>query len=161
MNKSAPRTESSYRQYVSPFANVLSFTLPSSMPSCSAIRCARSGFERPENSISRFCGASAIARPTSSSGWGVIPSSPGSVCSIVPLSTAPFLVHLLRPGDRQGARRNILCDHGAGCNPCVVADRNGGDERIVDTRPDVATDRRPFLDARVLLVGGDVPRGDV
>src|SRR5262245_46879438 len=131
------------------------------MSSCSAIRWARSGFDLPENSMSRFCGASAIARPTSSSGWGVIPSSPGSVCSIVPLSTAPFLVLLLRPGNGQGARRHILCDDGAGCNPCVVADGHGGDERIVDARPDVASDRGALLGARVLLIGRDVPSGDV
>src|SRR5262245_33863988 len=162
MKRSAPRTESSYRQYVSPFANVFSFTSPSSMSSCSAMRWARSGFERPANNISRFCGASASARPTSSSGCGVTPPSPGRACSIVPLSTAPFLVHLLRPGDRKRARRYILCDDGAGCNPCVVADRDGGDKGIVDTRPDVAPDRRPeLLSRRVILVHRDRPCTDV
>ena len=38
----------------------------------------------------------------------------------------PSLFDLLRPGDRQGARRYILRDHGAGCNPCVVADLTPG-----------------------------------
>src|SRR5262249_27282585 len=114
-----------------------------------------------EKSMSRFCGASAIARPTSSSGCGVIPSSPGSVCSIVPLSTASFLVHLLCPSDRQCARGNILCDHGAGCNPCVVAVRRGGEDCISDPILSFAGGRGALFHTGVLLVRGDVPRCDV
>src|SRR4249919_832701 len=120
------------------------------------------GCDRPANTMSRFCGVRGIAWPVAIATSGTLAvSSPGSVCSIVPLSTSPFLVDLFRPGDRQGAGRNIVGYHGAGRNPCVVADRDGGDERIVDTRPDVAPDRRPLLDARVLLVRGDVPGCDV
>ena len=39
---SAPRIDSSYRQWVSPFGKVLSSISPSPTPSCSAMRCARS-----------------------------------------------------------------------------------------------------------------------
>src|SRR5512145_972978 len=147
--------------YVSPFAKVVSSISPSSTPRRSAIREASSGCERPANTISRFCGVRGMAWPVVTSTPGTAVSSPGSDCSIVPLSTTSFLVHLLGPGDRERARRDIVGDDGACCNPCVVADGHGGDERIVHARPDVATDRGAFLHARVLLVRGDVSGGDV
>ncbi len=43
MNTSAPRTDSSKRQYTSPLANVFSFTPPSSIPSRPAILPASTG----------------------------------------------------------------------------------------------------------------------
>src|SRR5436305_13937645 len=54
MNTSAPRIDSSYRQYTSPAENVFNVTAPSSIPSLPAISAARSGFARPENIISFF-----------------------------------------------------------------------------------------------------------
>jgi hypothetical protein len=53
-NTSAPRIDSSYRQYVSPFAKVFTCTAPSFTPNRSEMSWARSGFDRPANSISRF-----------------------------------------------------------------------------------------------------------
>src|SRR6185437_13863364 len=54
MNTSAPRIDSSYRQYTSPAENVFSVTWPSSIPSLAAIWLARSGLARPEKTIIRF-----------------------------------------------------------------------------------------------------------
>ena len=64
MKMSAPRIESSYRQYVSPLANVFRVTSPSSQPIWRAICPASSGFERPDTSISLLFGVRPIARPT-------------------------------------------------------------------------------------------------
>src|SRR5581483_8344762 len=89
-------------------------------------------------------------------------SRPGRVCSTVALSTATFLVHLAGTGDRERIRGHILRDHRAGCNPCVVADADRGDERIVDAGPDVAADPgAALLGLAVPQVDGDVAGGDV
>src|SRR5215203_1970077 len=53
---SAPRIDSPNRQYVSPFANEPIVTSPSSTTSRSPIFWASSRCDRPEKSISRFCG---------------------------------------------------------------------------------------------------------
>src|SRR5581483_10578150 len=148
--------------YVSPFANVFSSISPSSTPRCSAIRAASSGCERPEKTISRFCGVSGIAWPVVIWVWGVPGSRPGSVCSIVALSTTAFLVHLTGTCDRERIGGHILRDHRAGCNPCVVADADRGDERIVDAGPDVAADGGAvLLRTSVAEIDGDVAGRDV
>ena len=109
-------------------------------------RCARSGFERPANEHQPLFGASADRAPDHELGLAVSgPPSPGSVCSTVPLSTAPFLVHLSRRRIRPERCRYILCDHGAGRSPDVVADRHRGDEHRVDRDACVPTDHRPLL----------------
>ena len=54
MNTSAPRTDSSKRQYTSPLAKVLSVTGARSTSSRSAIREASAGFALPDTSIRRF-----------------------------------------------------------------------------------------------------------
>src|SRR5262245_42563408 len=127
------------------------------------MRNASSPCDRPAKTIKRFCGVSGMAWPVLTSLRTESASRPGSVCSIVLLSTASFLVLLTGTGDGERARRYILGDDRAGCNPCVVADRHRGDERIVDPGPDVAADRRPpFRPAGLVrVVDRDVPGGDV
>ena len=56
-NTSAPRIDSQKRTYSSPFGNVFSSTSPSVRPRCWPIACARSGFDRPENTIIRRIGS--------------------------------------------------------------------------------------------------------
>src|SRR4029077_15577161 len=137
------------------------------MPSFSAICSARSGFERPEKSISRFCGPRSIQGVRSLIGsTGSTVSSPGSVASLIlllPLSShVAFLVLLPRPPDRERLGRDVLGDHRARTDPRVVADLHGRDERIVDAGPDVAPDRRPAFGLARLMreVDGDVARRD-
>src|SRR5436190_14264957 len=137
------------------------------MPSLSAIRPARSGFERPEKSISRFWGPRSIHGLRSSVGrTGSTVSRPGSVASAILLPLPPnvaFFVLLSRPRDREGFRRDIFRNDRSGPNPSIVANLDGRNERIVDSGPDVAADlgpafRLPFF---VREVGGDVARADV
>src|ERR1051325_6074744 len=117
------------------------------MPSFSAICSASSGFERPEKSISRFCGPRSIQGVRSFTGsTGSTVSSPGNFASAILLLPLPahvaFLRLLPRPRDREGLRRHVLGDHRARAGPGLVADLHGRDERIVDAGPDVAPDRR-------------------
>src|SRR5213078_292462 len=137
------------------------------MPSLSAIRPARSGFERPEKSISRFWGPRSIHGLRSSVGrTGSTVSRPGSVASAILLPLPPdvaFLVLLPRPRDCEGFRRDIRRDDRSGPNPSIVANLDGRNKGIVDAGPDVAADlgaafRLPLL---VGEVGGDVPSADV
>ena len=87
-------------------------TCPSSTPSCSAILLASSGCERPEKTISRFCGVSGertahahLDRAGSRS------RARASACSIVPVSTAAFLVDLAGARERERAGRHVFGDH--------------------------------------------------
>src|SRR2546423_3101019 len=137
------------------------------MPSLSAIFAARSGLERPEKSISRFCGPRSIHGLRSSAGsTGSMVSRPGSVASAILLALPPdvaFPVFLSRACDREGFRRDIVRDDRSGPNPSIVANLDGRNKGIVDAGPDVAADlgtalRLPFL---VGEVGGDVARADV
>src|SRR6266550_1048837 len=165
MKRSAPRIDSSYRQYVSPLANVRSDTSPTWMPSFSAILCASSGCERPAKSISRFDGPLSIQCSGLTSGFDSATSSPGRrVSSVVALSTEIALFRdLLRrePSERFG--RDIFCYVCPARNPCVVPDLDRGFEAIVNAGPDVASDLRPALRATALMgkVRGDVAGGDV
>ena len=116
-------------------------------------RCASSGFERPANEHEALLRSERDGAPDLELRLrGHRPSSPGSVCSIVPLSTAPFLVDLLRPGDRQCARRtsSVITEPAAIHASSPIVDR--GDERIVDPSPDVAPDRRSAPSTRVCAV---------
>src|SRR5438093_9273867 len=127
--------------------------------------CARSGWERPAKTISRFCGPRSIQCPGFTSGRSAAGSKPGSrASSAVALPIDITLLRLLarrEAGER--ARRNILGDDSARIDPCVVAYVDGSDERIVDTGSDVAPDRRPALGSirLVRVVRGDVPGADV
>ena len=56
-NTSAPRIDSPKRTYSSPFGNVFSSTSPSVSPRLLAMTRARSGFDRPENTIIRRIGS--------------------------------------------------------------------------------------------------------
>src|SRR5712691_7447712 len=141
---------------------------PSSTPSLSAIWPASSGCERPENTISFFCGPRSIQWP----GLGSLktaPSRPGSAMSVgvVRLSMAlvdpAFLGFLAwrEPGERSGG--DIICDDRTRRNPSVVANADRSTERIVDTGPDVASDpgRALRLPRLVGEVGRDVAGRDV
>src|SRR6266487_4569592 len=165
MKTSAPRIDSSYRQYVSPLANVRSDTSPAWMPSFSAIRWASSGCERPEKSMSRFDGPRSIQCSGLTSALVSATSSPGKrVSSVVALSTEIALFRdLLRgkTGERFG--RDIFCYVRTACNPCIVPDLHRCLEAIVDAGPDVAADLRPpFWPAGLMgEVGRDVAGRDV
>src|SRR5438034_2099473 len=163
---SAPRIDSPYRQYVSPFANVPTSISPSSTPRCSAIRVASSGCERPENTMSRF------GLPRSSQwfgfvcGWSVSTSRPGSRASVgvVALVIDPVLFgDLAWREPREGSGRDILCDDGPRRNPSIVPNLDRSNEGIVDSGPDVAADNgAALLPVRVVgEVRGDVAGADV
>src|SRR5579864_2640299 len=139
---------------------------PSSSPSCCAIAFARSGCERPEKTMSRFCGPRSSQCPCA--GCVTIAfSSPGRASSAVRLSMLvvdpPFLGFLARcePGERSG--RDIIGDDRTRRNPSIVANVHRCIERIVDTGPDVASDAGdPLrLPRNVGEIGSDVARGDV
>src|SRR5262245_15077759 len=126
--------------------------------------CASSGCERPENTISRFCGPRSIQWP----GWGSLTaaagSSPGSTSSVVPVSSGiSLLVLLTRPCNRERVCRHILGYHGSGCSPSPVTHVHGRDEGILDAGPDVLPDPSTSLGKTrfVRVVGGDVARADV
>src|SRR4029453_883249 len=139
---------------------------PSSRPSCVAIDCGRSGCERPENPISRFCGPRSIQCPCGGS-LIVAFSRPGRASSAVTLSMLfvdpPFLFLLAgrESGERPGG--DIISDDRARCNPSIVSNLDRSTERIVDAGPDVAPDPRLPLGLAFLVreVGGDVAGSDV
>src|SRR5215210_1271349 len=162
---SAPRIDSPKRQYVSSFANVSSSISPSSMPSWSAIRCARPGCDRPANTISRFCGPRSMKWPGCGAGAVGVTSRPGSgASSVVSIATGEsFLVDLAGASDGEGLRRDVLRDDRARRNPSIVANRDRSNEPIVDPGPDVAPDRGASLRPARLMgeVGRDVAGRDV
>src|SRR3954469_18892981 len=141
---------------------------PSLRPSLSAICPASSGCDRPENTISRFCGPRSIQ-----CSWLVSlttdPSRPGRAISagVVRLSmllvNPAFLGFLAcrEPGERP--RGDIIGDDRTRRNPSVVANADRSIEHIVDTGPDVAADagRALGLAGLVREVRGDVAGGDV
>src|SRR6476661_8272962 len=165
---SAPRIDSVYRQYVSSLVNVSSSTPPSSRPICSTIACARSGCERPANTINRFCGPRSIQCPTEGSVMDAF-SSPGRASSTVSVRLSMLLVDPAflgflawrEPGERSGG--DIICDDRARRNPSVVTNVDRSIERIVDTGPDVAADPGRALRQTgfVREIGRDVAGGDV
>src|SRR5271169_5642191 len=122
---------------------------PSSTPSFSAICAARPGCDRPEKTMSRFCGPRSIQCP----GTGALMiafSRPGRAISVaVTLSMLlvdpPFLRLLSRGEACQRSRRDIIRDDRARRNPSVVANVDRSIEHIVDTGPDVVADPRPGL----------------
>src|SRR5215211_3523792 len=170
---SAPRIDSPNRQYVSPFANEPIVTSPSSTPSRSPIFWASSRCDRPEKSISRFCGPRSIQCSRWSSTSGSVPgtvSRPGRLASSVVIvgSTVStggvaLLVFLSCPGDGERARRDVFRDDRSRRNPSALANLDRSNERILDAGPDVVSDRRPALRLSGLVreVDSDVARGDV
>src|SRR5579871_1011840 len=135
---SAPRMDSSYRTYVSPFGNVLTSTSPSSTPSCWAIRIARSVCERPENTISRFCGPRSIQWPGDDC-VTTVGSRPGRTSSGLALARCISLLVLLpRPGHCEGIGGDVLRYDRTCGDPSPVPDLERCDEAIVDAGPDVA-----------------------
>src|SRR5205085_2583039 len=165
---SAPRIDSLYRQYVSSFLNVSSSTPPSSRPRCSAIAAARSGCERPANTISRFSGPRSIQCPEDGSVIDAF-SSPGRASSAVSVRLSMLVVDPAflgfltwrESGERSGG--DIICDDRTRCNPSIVANVDRSIEHIVDTGPDVAADMsRALRQSRLVReVGRDVARRDV
>src|SRR3954451_12203407 len=120
--------------------------------------------ERPEKTISRFCGPRSIQWP--GFGWVTTSgdSSPGRTSSGVALTGCiPLLVLLAGTSDPQGIRGDVLRYHRSGCNPCPVPDLDRRHEAIVDTGPDVAADRRADLrlPRPVREIGRDRARSDV
>ena len=132
-------------------------------------RCASSGCERPEKTISRFCGPRSMPvlgrrlassrrrlearqgelsrrRAFHASRRPTLPWSPGAAAN---------------PASEPGGTSSVMTD--PGCNPSVVANLDRSNEVIVDAGPDVAADRRPPLRLARLVreVGGDVAGGDV
>src|SRR5207248_1032230 len=159
--------DSPNRQYVSPSANVCSSTWPSSQPRCPVMRPASSGCERPDTTMSRFCGARSIQCICVGS-VTTARSSPGSAISVAVrlsmlLVDPPFLclLPLGEPGER--SRRDIIRDDRTRRNPSIVANVDRSIERIVDTGPDVPADPSPPLGLAglVLEVRGDVAGRDV
>src|SRR3954468_1766407 len=165
MKRSAPRIDSSYRQYVSPLANVRSDTSPTWMPSFSAILSASSGCERPANSISRFDGPLSIQCSGLTSAFDSATSSPGRrVSSVVALSTEIALFRdLLRRESSERFGRDIFCYVRPARNPSVVPDLHRCLETIVNAGPDVPADLRlSFGPIRLVReIGRDIPRGHV
>src|SRR5262249_15443007 len=135
------------------------------MPSLSAVRCASSGCERTEKSMSRFDGPVSIQCSGLTSALASATSSPGRRgSSVVALSTEIALFRdLLRWEPSERFRRDIFCYVPPARNPCVVPDLDRGLKTIVDTGPDVAPDPRPDLRAALLVreVRGDVAGGHV
>src|SRR5436189_278332 len=136
------------------------------MPSFSAILCASSGCERPENSIRRFDGPRSIQCSGLSSGFASATSSPGRRVSsvVVAVSTEVSLFRDLpgwKPCQRFG--RDVICYVRPARDPCVVPDLDRGLEPIVNTGPDVTPDLRPTLrPARLMrVIRGDRPGADV
>ena len=106
------------------------------------MRSASTGCERPEKTISRFCGVSGIACPGFNAGSTVACSSPGSVCSIVPASTASFLDDLTgREPDERVVRDVVGYDRAGGC-PRIVSHCDRSNEHSVHGDPDVTPDPR-------------------
>src|SRR5256714_14002243 len=141
-------------------------TSPGSTPSCSAMRFASSGCERPANTMSRFHGPRSIQCPGPCSLMTWLPSSPGRATSValtlsMPVVDPPFLRLLPRgePGER--SRGDIIGDDRARCNPSIVANVDRSIERIVDAGPDVTADAGLGLRlARLVLeIGGDISGG--
>src|SRR3954452_9238874 len=135
------------------------------MPSFSAMRCASSGCERPENSISLFDGPFSIQCSGLTSGFASATSSPGRrVSSVVALSTEIALFRdLLRWESSERFGRDIFCYVRPARNPCIVPDLDRGLEAIVNAGPDVAADLRlPFGTTGLMgEIRGDVPGCDV
>src|SRR5918995_19898 len=166
MKTSAPRTDSRKRQYISPLANVFSWTSPRSMPRCSAILVARSGLERPEKSMS-FPDEPACDQARSWAGCtGSTVSRPGigRASSVVSVSTTVvLLVDLLRSGDGKRPRRNVLRDCRSCCDPSMVANLHGRNKHIVAAGVDITADHGPLLLVELLrpVVGGDRAGTDI
>src|ERR671925_1093455 len=129
------------------------------MPRCSAILAARSGFERPEKSMS-FPAEPACVHGRSGAGCtGSTVSSPGigRASSVVPVSTTVvLLVDLLRSGDGERSRRDVFSDRGSGCDPSMVPNLHGRNEDIVAAGVDIAADHGSLL--LVVLLGPVVGR---
>src|SRR5215204_920060 len=106
------------------------------------MRPASSGCERPEKTISRFCGVSAMAWPTFKSARGGASSRPGSACSIVPLSTASFLDRLAERETDERVLGDVVRDDRPGSSPRIVADSDRSNEHSVHSYADVTPDRR-------------------
>src|SRR4051812_33495220 len=130
------------------------------MPGFSAIRCANSGCERPEKSMSRLDGPRSIQCSGLSSGLVSATSSPGRrVSSVVALSTEIALFRdLLRRETSERFGRDIFCYVRTACNPSVVPDLHRRLEPIVNAGPDVPPDLRSPLGPTWLVreVGRDV-----
>src|SRR5438874_4963209 len=111
------------------------------------MRCASSGCERPEKSISRFDGPLSIQCSGLTSGLVSATSRPGRrVSSVVALSTEIALFRdLLRRETSKRFGRDIFCYVRSARNPCVVPDLDRSFEPIVDAGPDVAADLRLSL----------------
>src|SRR5206468_12978046 len=135
------------------------------MPSFPAIRCASSGCDRPEKSMSRLDGPRSIQCSGFSSGLVSATSSPGKrVSSVVALSTEIALFRdLLRRETSERFGRDIFCYVRTACNPCIVPDLHRRLEPIVNAGVDVPPDLRPSLGPIGLVgeIGSDVPGGDV
>src|SRR2546423_8144565 len=135
------------------------------MPSFPAIRCASSGCERPEKSMSRLDGPRSIQCSGLTSALVSATSSPGKrVSSVVALSTEIALFRdLLRRETSERFGRDIFCYVRTACNPCIVPDLHRRLEPIVNAGVDGPPDLRPPFGAAGLVgeIGSDVPGGDV
>src|SRR5436190_1130835 len=124
-----------------------------------------SATRRAEIGSRGFCGPRSIQCPWLGS-VNVPFSRPGSASSAVvtlsmPVVDPPFLRLLARREPCKRSRGDIIRDHRAGCNPCIVTDLDGGHERIVHSGPDVAADaggrlRLPGREVRIDVGGCDV-----
>src|SRR6187551_828849 len=125
------------------------------------MRSARSGCERPEKTISRFCGVSGIAWPGFNVGSAGA-SRPGRVCSTVPASTTPLLDGLSGREAHERVLGDVVGYDRARSRPCVVSESDRCNEDSVHTDPDVTADLGPLLrPAAVGKVDGDRAGADV
>src|SRR6478752_1002582 len=110
------------------------------------MRCASAVCERPENTISFFCGPRSSQWPVAGCVTASGDSRPGRTSSVAALpGCIPLLVLLARPGDAESVWWHILGYDRPCSDPCSVSYLDGRDETIVDRGPDVAADRRPCL----------------
>src|SRR5471030_2842302 len=128
------------------------------------MRSASDGCERPEKTMSRFCGPRSSQWPGCD--WVTVPadSRPGRTSSVAALpGCIPLLVLLAWPSNAERIGGDVLRDDRASCDPCSVPHLYGCDETIVDCSPDVAADRGAALRRSWLVaeVRGDRPGSDV
>ena len=146
MNMSAPRTDSSKRQYVSPSANVFSVTAPSSTPRWLGDLLGELGMRAARDDDEPLRRRSAAMRAPTAAGLRCRPASPSpGSASIVRFPPRPSLTVCRGAKPDERVVGDVVGDDGSRRRPNVVANSDRSNEHSVDGDPDVAPDRRPAL----------------